>query len=919
MQQFDLQDVRYTGYNLPPQALKSKEKTEAWKKACMDALENIGIRQISENRVRFDDSFRILNGKFEYRQFTRSSAFLSEADRLRKQSKLEDDLVNYSFIEPLANHLVGEFIKSPNSFFIEAVDALSKNDHIEVKTDKLWSSVNQQVENMLNHKLIKQGVNPFKQEFESEEEKQQYLQEIERFKNENSPSEIEKYMNQSWRAVYIDWAEATLEEDYALYDIDELDRDDMYHYLATGKCFRHYMVGYDFYKPEHWHIFDTFYDDAVKRVEDGEYAGQVRDVPPNQLIASWGHLFSEKEKKQILRSDNFNKNTLSSYTSNEQELTPWDLIENDGGELRAVPFEGYYPYRNAKYIQDETGIDLGMEDEFPNNGLYDNDPFDDFYYGSRQDTDLVRYIFGYWVSYQRTGYLTIYDEEIQELRQEIVTDELLYDYIKENDIKQLKTVSLEEHEKNPEPNTIVWDFLPQVWKGLKIKKQNTDLDDDLYKGIEPLEYQLKGDSLKYHTKLPVVGINEDDSFVGRIEQEQIDYNFAMNMARDYMTQELGVFYVMDLSYMPTWMKNYGGEESITKMMDLIKEMKILPVDGENNRSNFNQFASVNMDLSQAMMGKLESAQYYKRLAFEKLGFSQERLGTPTQGTATANQEAMEASFNQTEIWFDKFANYQKRAAQIHLNIAQYVKKEGIDGSVSTTDSYRHRKFINMSDPELPLRHFRITPENNARRRSELETMKQVYMNDNTIEKDLEDVAEVLSADSVSTVLKLGKYGRQLREKREQQQKQHELKQQQLKDKNEQERRQKERMFEAEQNRLDREASILEQQIQALGFENKEQGQQTIDQTKLALEQLKQRHEDRRKEMEERHNKENSDKDERLKERELDIKEQELEVDKYEADMQYKIAKENKNQYDLKAQKQNNSENNKDNNKNSNKK
>ena len=79
--------------------------------------------------------------------------------------------------------------------------------------------------------MLKKGINPFQYKFESEEEQQSHLQQIEQYKQENTPKEIENKMNQSWRGVYIEWAEATIKEDESRFDFDVLDRKNLYSYL----------------------------------------------------------------------------------------------------------------------------------------------------------------------------------------------------------------------------------------------------------------------------------------------------------------------------------------------------------------------------------------------------------------------------------------------------------------------------------------------------------------------------------------------------------------------------------------------------------------------------------------------------------------------------------------------------------------
>lgn len=899
-EQLDLRNSAYTGYSLPPQAIPSNQKDERWQKACMDAMENIGMRQISRKYLQFQDTFRILEGNFKYKDVVNSSHFLSEVDSLRNQAEIHNSLENFGFIEPIVNHLIGEYLKLPDPTHIYADDQYSTNDYLEAKTTMLWSTVSQQVDDMLNTKMIKRGLNPFQEEFESQEEQEAYIQQTQEFKQKYTPSFIQKHMDEGWIPIYVQWAEATLESDYAIYDIDELDRESLYQYLATGQCFRHFLTGYDYYEPENWNVTETFNDDTSATPEDGDFVGQVRYESANTFLSKWGHLYSEDEKQRILRSKNYNRDALSFYKASTPSSV-FDWATKGGGSLHIVPHQGYYPYKNMQYVQEELGIDLGYNGYFPNGREYD----DFLYYNETERTDLIRYTYGYWVSQQRIGYLTLFDEEIGELVTKKVTDEILEELIKEKGIKKLRTVSLDQHKANPKPNTIVFDYKPQVWRGLKLNKMNTDLNDDLYKAVEPLAYQLKGNSQEYHTKLPVAGIYEKTSFVSRLEKEQTAYNIAMNLSRDYMTKELGVFFLLDMSYLPGWLKDYGGEESLSKLTDLIRELGILPIDGEHNRSQFNQLTSVNMDLTQMSLGKLEYAQAIKRIAFEKVGFTPERLGlpTPSQKTATAVQASSNASFNQTEIWFDKFAKFQKRYGEMHLNIAQYMKKEGIDGSVNLVDNYMRRTFINMSDPMLPMRRFRIAIENNAKRRSELEVIKQVYMNDNTIVKDLESLAEVISADSTAKVIQLAKYGRELAEINRQKAEEAEQQRITLEQSLEAEREQIQRDWEARENQLDRRAGLLEKQIMALGFEkDPEEINEVIGQTKNALEQLKLDIDARHKELDYNQRVKESTDNTRLKERELDIKDKSEDTKKYIADKQLEVARENKTDAELKAKK-----------------
>ena len=201
----------------------------------------------------------------------------------------------------------------------------------------------------------------------------------------------------------------------------------------------------------------------------------------------------------------------------------------------------------------------------------------------------------------------------------------------------------------------------------------------------------------------------------------------MNMARDYMSKELGLFFLMDMAYIPEFIKDYGGEEALDKLMEVTRQLGFLPVDSSQARgTSFNHFQMVNMDLTEAMLGKYRVAQVIKQRAFEKIGLIPERMALPTEHTtATGIKVSQDASYAQTDNWFDKFAKVVERTATMNINIAQHMQAMGKDITVNYTDSDMVKQFLKLNDPDLPLRRFRIYPQTNAKRRSELETLKQV--------------------------------------------------------------------------------------------------------------------------------------------------------------------------------------------------
>tara|TARA_R100000734_G_C3319220_1_gene114664 strand:- start:2018 stop:4741 length:2724 start_codon:yes stop_codon:yes gene_type:complete len=902
----NLKDAPFLGSSLrlPAQALPNSKKNKAWFKDCMDTLETIGIRQLNVYRRRFEDAYRIVEGSYAYSDVTNTSAFLSEVDMLRSQSELSEDLQHYGFIEPIVNTLIGEYIKKPNPTIIHANDPTSTNEYLRKKRDALWKNVSEAVNAELELKLIKMGVDPNKQNFQSEEEKQAYTQKLQQIRQKNIPADVEKYMNTEWKPMYIEWAEQTLEESETRFHLDELYRELFRDYLITGRCFMHFRIGHDYFRPERWSPLNTFTSitQDERYTELGEYVGRVQYLTPNQVIQNFGHKLTEDEKRDLLKSKHYSKSDEVAV-SGIKDTQSW--MENNGGYLKRVPYADYIPYENIGVIQDQTGVDLGYRGSFPNQNLAVNmffNPYDNRY-------DLIRVVEGYWVSYKRIGYLTYSRPGENKIHSEIVTDEILKELINEYGIKRLKSVTLDQNSKNPRENTIVWDYIPEVRYGVKILRENTDLKENLYLYGEPIKHQLKGESSMFDTLLPVCGMLENTSLVSRVEIDQIEYSLSMNMARDYMSKELGLFFLMDLAYMPEFLKDYGGDEAIGKLMEVTRNLGLLPVDSSQARGTaFNNFQMVNMDLTAAMMGKLNFAQAIKNRAFEKLGLSPQRMAMPTeQTTATGVQVTQDASYSQTEVWFDKFAKFQQRAAEMYINVAQWVQSYGIDNTVNFTDSDRMRQFVSLIDANLPLRRFKIYTQNNSKRRSELELLKQTYFRDNTISKTLEDMASVISADSTAKVLQLARLSRKQTELMQQQQQQQQMQAIEMQKAADMEKEELKQKHKIQIEKIKGEIALNKQAILALGFakptEEGQPAQETslvIDQLKASTDALNQQYKNTQSAEMVRRQAIDSDRRYQIQQREINLKEKELQTRQQVAQKELQVAETNKNRYDVKS-------------------
>ena len=713
-------------------------------------------------------------------------------------------------------------------------------------------------------------------------------------------------MGTSFKPTYLNWAEKTIKESEQRFYFEEKYIDCLNDIFIFGRCFLHHKMGFDFYEPEKWSAKNTFtsVNYSKKYVETGEYVGNIDYFSGNDIIVKYGSKLTHTQKRAITRSKYFNKRGSGQYSSSEPSLEKW--AQQGGGELQMLPHKDYYVHENARFMQENLGIDLGVTDYYG-----DTINTNSHFLGDREDlrSGLIRVTEGYWVSYQQIGYITTLNEDTGETEVEIVTDDLLPEYLKEHNIKSLKTITLEEHKKKPEPDTVVWDYVEQVYHGVKIDKQNTDLIEDLYLDIAPTEFQLKGESETYGVRLPVTGLILQDSLASRITPYKVDYNMALNMAKDYGSKELGVFFLMDMAYLPSYMKEMKSEEKLSEIYEVVRELGLLPIDSSNpeaQRSKFNQFTQINMDLTQAIIGKVNYAMLIKRQAFEVIGLNPERLGMPSdQTTATGMNIANEASYSQTEMWYKDFSNFQNRTNEIHLNVAQYAKQNNKDNTVFFADSDMYQNFIKVLDPYLTLRKFRIYSQNNSERKSTLETLKQYFLQDNTIPKDIGLIADILSSDSISKVKQYAVMKRKEADMMRQQEQQAAAQQQEMEAAAETEKTELIHRHKMEEIKLKGEIDLHRQTILSTGFDeekdrNNNNQSDVIDQLNIALKSLKQQADIALGEKNHNMQKTNTNATNDLARKTLLLKEKELNIKEKAVNIPLEVARENKYKHEMKG-------------------
>ena len=776
---------------LPMQMLPRSKKNPKWERYVMDTLENIGLKQIRENRV-FADYRKMQQGRLVYSDFDETQSDLKGIQAMRKGEKLPTFLKHYDLIGRIINLLAGEFNKQKDTLNIVSTDIFSTSEYLREKNSKIRAFTEDYFNKELEIGLIEKGLDPYKNDFESEEEQQAYLQNLKVERDKIiPPGEIEQDLRKTFKTAIVEWAEKTMESNYIKFSLDMLDTEELIDYLATGRYFRNYYVGYDSYEPETWDVERTFFsqDLEVLYPQDCEYVGTVHLLSGAKLLSRFGHLIPKNIQNKIYGED--------FYGSVVDTVGPLSFLETAGGKPTSVPHASYYQQQTAQGFQNLLGVPWGEqyfkgrdgELESRYSWVNPNNTGNNIGWGKafRDDinvrTDQVQVTEAYFRSQKLMGLLTIENPLTETPYQTMVEEDLIPEFLEHYNIKKQSNKSWQAVVDDPRDNinTITYGYLPEIWRGYKINATSTNLKKDYYFGVEPLKYQITGAKNEFDVKIPVAGIIT--SGIGEmIRALQIDYNIVMNQNRQYLEKTIGTFFMMDWNLLPSQFKGDDGKntaELMEEWRETIRESGIGVVDqsprntaGQNpNQNNIQQY---DISFTQNIQMNMAMARDYEDKAFAIMGITRERAGNPNAYmTGEGIKQGVESSYAQTEVIYKRFNTAKVKEKEIELAIAQYAATNNKDISVNYIDGQNERIIKNFIDPNFSFRKLEVFAADDSNKRRELEMFKQVILERNTMENSIYDLGKVITSDSFVSLLEYGLEQEQKKAKAIQEERDHE--------------------------------------------------------------------------------------------------------------------------------------------------
>jgi hypothetical protein len=883
----------------PFQFVSEKEKDEEWRAWNLDWLEFQGMKQLRRNARRLMKNYKLAKGIIDKQDYIveEDNEMADLIDTLTKEDVSAFELKFYPIIPNVINVLTNEFSKRSSKIMFRAVDDISYNEMLEEKRQMLEDVLMQQAQQKQMMKMIEMGMDP------SGEEAQQ---EMSPEKLKTLP-EIEEFFKKDYRSMIEEWATHQMKVDDERFKMQELEEMAFRDMLITDREFWHFDMKEDDYEVELWNPLLTFYHKSpdVRYVSQGNWVGKLDMMSISDVIDKFGWMMTQDQLEALeaiypARSAGY---AIQGYQNDGTYYDP----------TRSHEWNTQMP--SLAYRQFTSLYDAGSQfGDIVQWILSDSEDLQDF-----GKSYMLRVSTIYWKSQRKVGHLTKIDKE-GNLIQDIVSEEY-----KITDKPEYNTSVYKQKSKDNLMfgEHLDWIWINEVWGGIKIGPNrpafwgmnNPGGINPIYLGLNGgrpgrVPFQFKGDTTIYGCKLPVEGAVFGDrntrsvALVDLMKPFQIGYNIVNNQIADILVDELGTVIMLDQNALPRHsLGEDWGKNNLSKAYVAMKNFQMLPLDttitNTENPLSFQHYQVLNLEQTQRLMSRIKLAEYFKNEAFAVIGLSQQRMGQQIaqQQTATAVEQAMNASYAQTEQYFIQHSdNLMPRVHQMRTDLSQYYHSKKPSIRLQYITGNDEKVNFQMNGTDLLMRDLNIFCTTKTNSRSIMEQLKQLAVSNNTMGASIYDLGNVIKSESIAELTGVLKKA----EEKVQQQKQAEMQQQQQMQQEQiqaqQQQQQAQQQFQADEAAKDRQARLTEAEIKSAGYGaqvdiNKNEQSDYLDAMKNIQQQdnyqqtmnfEREKEINRTAQTSEKHN----------------IEREKLQAQQSIADKQLQIARENKNKYDF---------------------
>lgn len=350
------------------------------------------------------------------------------------------------------------------------------------------------------------------------------------------------------------------------------------------------------------------------------------------------------------------------------------------------------------------------------------------------DVDHITVYHCCWKSFKKIGFVTLLNPETGEA-EEFQVDE---DY---------KVTGTEQ--------SVEWDWIIEVWEGYRI-------GDDMYIGIQPIEYQHISADNPNSQKLPYTGVvynntnSKPRSLVSMMKPLQYMYIVVWYRLELALSRDKGKVAVMDITQIPKSMNI-----DVNKWMHYLSALGVafinpydegwdIPGREGGKPSQFNQLSSWDLTMSNVIAEYIQLMQKIEDMVAKLTGITPQRQGQIAASELVSNTNtAVNMSYHITEPWFWNHNQIKRRVLTMLLNTSKAAWKDSKRYLNYILDDAT-RAFVQLSD-NFFYEDMDIFVDDSTKNQQYIDQLKQLLQPAMQNGASLLDIAEIITLDNMSMI------------------------------------------------------------------------------------------------------------------------------------------------------------------------
>lgn len=352
-----------------------------------------------------------------------------------------------------------------------------------------------------------------------------------------------------------------------------------------------------------------------------------------------------------------------------------------------------------------------------------------------QNADNINVWHCCWKSFKKIGFVTIFNPETG-AEEEFEVDE---------------SYKVTGREVNVE-----WTWIIEVWEGYRV-------GEDLYIGIQPVEYQHISADNPNSQKLPYTGVvynntnSSPRSLVSMMKPLQYMYIVIWYRLELAMARDKGKVVTMDITQIPKsmnidvakWM-HYLGALGVN-FVNPYEEGWDIPGREGGKPSQFNQITALDLTMANTIDQYINLMDKIESMVSEITGVTKQREGAISSNELVGNVErSVVQSAHITEPLFWVHNQVKKEVLSMLLNTAKFAWKDSDKRCVHYVLDDATRAFLTLSD-DFFYEDMDIFLDDSTKNLQQLEALKQLMQPAMQNGASLLDIAEIITMDNINMI------------------------------------------------------------------------------------------------------------------------------------------------------------------------